>query len=246
MANVGGVAFTPKHASVARNSQFRLRRINSYCEGMQYNCEVGADGEMRVNIGQPPAADADLIVTAVALTANETFSAVLANSEVDAPYGRALVIAASIANTRACTISGWDYLGQPMTEVITFDGSTPVVGKKAFFFVGAVDVGDGTDTSSITVGTTDKFGLPFYTVALIRELIDGANVTSGAVTAGLQGAQTTTSADPRGLYVPVTTPDGAVEFVATVVVASMITEGVGKFNHPVMQGGLHGTRHYAA
>ncbi len=239
------VSFKPKHRSVTRNTQFRLRRVNSYCEGMQYHGDVGADGELRVNLGPLKAAVANHIVESVALSAGSGHDAVIANAEVDAPYGRVLQIVASGANTRTATITGWDCLGQPMTEEITFNGTTPVDGKKAFFFVESVSIASGADTTTITVGTANKLGLPYYTVELVREMIDGEPFNDGSVTKGLQGTQTATTADPRGVYVPVQTMDGSKEFVVTIIVAAMVTDGVGKFAHPVLKGGLHGERHYA-
>jgi hypothetical protein len=60
----------------------------------------------------------------------------------------------------AFTVNGYDYLGQPVAEQFTLNGSTPVVGNKCFksfnyaSFAAAAGV-------TVNIGTGVKLGLPY-------------------------------------------------------------------------------------
>jgi hypothetical protein len=119
------------------------------------------------------------------------------------------------------TVSGYDYYGQPMTEVITSSAavSTAVAGKKAFYQVSSIAAAGATGTA-ITVGTTDVLGIPVRVVdagyivglgwanALARDA--GTFVAADTTTA------TSTTGDVRGTYVPSSASNGVRRLVVTV------------------------------
>ena len=66
---------------------------------------------------------------------------------------RAVSVTQVTAGTaRAFTVSGYDYYGQPMTEVITSVAGSAVNGKKAFYQIASVAVAGGTTTAASTTG----------------------------------------------------------------------------------------------
>ena len=59
------------------------------------------------------------------------------------------------------TVSGYDYYGQTMTQTVTGVSAATVSTSKAFYQVKSVSH-TGTVASTVTVGTGDVFGLPFF------------------------------------------------------------------------------------
>jgi hypothetical protein len=57
--------------------------------------------------------------------------------------------------TSAVTVRGRDYLNQKLSEQLTLNGATPVVGKKAFKVIEKIDFG-------LTAGTTVNVGLRLH------------------------------------------------------------------------------------
>ena len=108
------------------------------------------------------------------------------------------------------TVSGYDYYGQPMTEVITSSAaiSTAVNGKKAFYQISSIATAGATGTT-ITVGTTDILGLPVrvidagYIINASWANTLGANAGT-LVNADMTTPATTTTGDVRGTFLPAT------------------------------------------
>ena len=95
------------------------------------------------------------------------------------------------------TVSGYDYYGQAMSEIITTStsASTAVNGRKAFFQVSSVSmVASG---GSISVDNTKVMGLPAKVTdpayVLTAKFAAGTIDNTGGVTAGLGGGSTTYS-----------------------------------------------------
>jgi hypothetical protein len=199
---------------------------------MLYASDVTQDGIVRVEYGAPPTISTNAIMDVqsinTAVTKGGAVSSTFRPATMMGRYGRNLTIILSGAGTPVVTVYGKDYLGQPMSENITATGAASKAGVKAFYTV-------DTFTSALVASTTLSigfglsFGLPYATLKMNEEWVDDAVPTAGAITL-YTATQTATSADPRGLYTPNAAPNGA-------RVYTIITR--------VLQGNLHGARHYA-
>lgn len=115
-------------------------------------------------------------------------------------------------------ITGLDLYGRVITEAwsVTAGGTSKVfTGRKAFARVTLVTVTAASDASanSNTIGTGVVLGLDVKcsvggTGAGVKELVDGAIVTTGVVVAASAAA----ADDARGTYDPATDPDGAHDY----------------------------------
>jgi len=208
------------------------RRINNYVPAMAYSSDVNWNGLTRVNFGAPAAASATAILSGQSIATATTVD--ISGVTIADKYGRCLVIVASGA-----TIKGWDYLGQPITENFTFNGATPVLGKKAFKTLGSFIINTVTAATTANVGTGLGLGLPYKAIKAEWETANGAIAAAGTLTAPvLTDPATATTGDPRGTYVSTTTPDGT-----TIITAAFdMVNDVNTSNN----GGLHGIRHYAS
>lgn len=125
---------------------------------------------------------------------------------------------------RAFTVSGYDYYGQAMSEVITVAvAGTAVTGKKAFFQISGVTIA-GSATACV-VGTSDVLGLPVrvFNVAYIASVKSNNTLAQDAgtfVAADLSTA-TTTTGDVRGTYTPATASDGTVRTVMGILLPAI-------------------------
>lgn len=180
-------------------------RTNDHVPNMQYACDVRYDGTGEIDIPAPDAADADVIIDGQSIAtagSTTTFNTLYVDTDAQmGKFGRNLTVVADGTATSTVTVTGKDYLGQVVVEEFTLNGTTPVVGKKAFRTVTSVAY-DATASRSIDVGTGALLGLPYKTFKMDNELVDGAVPTAGSVTAGVTVTQTATSGDPRGTYAP--------------------------------------------
>ena len=141
--------------------------------------------------------------------------------QVDLP--RAIKVNCS-TTARAFTVSGYDYYGQAMSEVITVAvAGTAVSGKKAFFQVSSVTIA-GSATVCL-VGTTDILGLPVRVtnVAYVASVKSNNALAQdgGQFTAADTATATTTTGDVRGTYVPATASDGIVRTVMGILLPAI-------------------------
>jgi hypothetical protein len=124
-------------------------------------------------------------------------------------FPRTLDIVSSNAGdtTQTVLITGKDVYGITMSELIAFNGTTRVVGQKAFktitsAFVSAAMAGNA------SIGNKDVFGLPYR--ALFRNYVltawNSVFITTGTFAAGDTTTATTTTDDVRGTFA---TPDAA-------------------------------------
>lgn len=211
------------------------RRINNYVPAMAYSSDVNYNGVTRVNFGAPAVANATAILSAQSIATATTVD--ISATTIPDKYGRILQVVASGASTASLTVKGWDYLGQPISENFTLNGATPVVGKKAFKTLGTLVI-NTTTAATINLGTGTGFGLPYKAIRAEWETADGVVAAAGTLTAGvLTDPQTATTGDPRGTYVPTTTPDST----KIITAAFSFLNDVNTSNN----GGLHGIRHYA-
>ena len=235
--------------SVPKQGTFHPDRINQYVKAMQYASEVAyPSGVYRVDFGMPSVADVDLIVDEVALTSGAAHTGTLlvtdlitnTSSYKGAAFGRNVTITSGAACTRVATITGFDYLGQKITETITFNGAATVSGKKAFARILSVSISSEANTPTVSVGSGDVLGLPYASVRALSEEADGALVSTVGTLVGpvLTDPQTATTGDPRGTFDPQTTIDGSKRITGTFVASSYVNSSG--------NGGLHGIKHYAA
>lgn len=195
-----------------RLPEYNPRNINRYVADAQYDVGVSNAGIVTMQLGTPATADTDGIldgdaITDAALTITaSSFETTYDETDEDvmSRYGRCLTMTGgSVGDDAVITVWGRDYLGQPMSEAFTLNGTSGVVGVKAFKVVDEVTVaaGNANASSSIDLGWNDKLGLPYKATALIEELEDGATASAGTFVAPV-ATQTATSADPRGTYDP--------------------------------------------
>lgn len=217
--------------------------MHYYVPGMQAGADLGQLLRQRVSLGAPAVADADGILAAadIGTTAVDTTtfaSTYAATNAIMGPFGRIVTVVASGTATSAVVVYGRDYLNQKIRENFTLNGATPVTGKKAFKYIDRVTAAV-TASRTINVGFGSGFGLPYKTVAVEREYVDNVVASAGTLTAPIfTDPQTTTTGDPRGTYVPTTTPDSA-----------KVIELDAQFSNYVNasgNGGLHGIKHVAA
>lgn len=221
-----------------QSREFLIEGMNYYVHYMQAGADLGQRLMQRLNLGSPPATDADGILVAESIaTAGETstFAATYDPDEMGI-YGRDVGVVASGAATSDVTIVGRDYLGQPMRETLTLNGATDVFGTKAFKYVDLVEF-EATAATTISVGWGGKLGLPYVSVAVEREYEDNVPAAAGTLQApDFTDPQTATTDDPRGMYTPTGTLDGTAVFEVDIQYSNFVNADG--------EGGLHGIRHF--
>lgn len=133
--------------------------------------------------------------------------------QLDCPRAVSTTTGAGSPTTVNITVSGFDYYGQAMSEVIATGtvASTTVNGKKAFFQISSV-VSSGASVVTVAVGTTDILGAPL-------RITDAGYITragwnnaltedAGTFVAAATLTATTTTGDVRGTYLPSSAADG--------------------------------------
>lgn len=236
-----------------RTGKYRPRRINMYVPSMGYNAGVVHGSPYEVNFGAPAIASTTNIIVALAMGtvagstttfAQDNTDPIVAATSVQFPqgpgFGRCLQVVASGAQTSVLTIKGRDYLGQPMVETFQMNGATPVIGNKAFKWIDLVSwTAYATTDRNLSVGTTDKLGLPYCAQALIAESKDGVAQAAGTlVTPSRVDPATATTTDPRGSYDPTAVLDGTAVLTAVFLLDNKLNSSG--------NGGLHGLPHYYA
>jgi hypothetical protein len=155
---------------------------------------------------------------AVTLTAGTSVKSVVRTDgttvlQLDLP--RAIKVNSS-TTARAFTVSGYDYYGQPMSEVITVvTAATAVTGLKAFFQISSVTISGS--ATAVVVGTSDVLGLPVrvFNVAYIASVKSNNTLAqdAGTFVAADTATATTATGDVRGTYAPATASNGIVRTV---------------------------------
>ena len=146
--------------------------------------------------------------------------------QLDCPRAVSTTTGAGSPTTVNITVSGYDYYGQAMSEVIATGAvaSTTVSGKKAFYQISSV-VSSGASVVTVAVGTTDILGLPL-------RVIDRGYITragwdntlaedAGTMTVAATATATTTTGDVRGTYLPSSAADGVKRLVMGVALPAI-------------------------
>ena len=170
-----------------------------------------------------PAASGSLTLTAGAGVTAVTLTNGSTAYQLDVPRAVS-VTAAALATTRNFTVSGFDYYGQAMSEVIASTAGATVNGKKAFFQITGITVSGATSTA-ITVGTTDIIGCPvrFNNKGYLARVGWDNTLAEDAATVVVADATTatTTTGDVRGTVVPSSACDGAKRLVVAVLLTAI-------------------------
>lgn len=202
-----------------RIASFFPSRLSSRVPNMAYADNVPV---VYANYGAPSAADAALASAGMVLNGQSISSAGSATSFLAtftqsltqmSPYGRCLWFVASGASTANVTVTGKDYLGNRMTDQRALNGTTTVVGSKAFRSVDSIAWEAG-GSVTMNVGVSNSFGVPFMFVSLQLEIKNGlVAANAGAFVAGASAQVAATSQDPRGRYtISTVVPDGTNTF----------------------------------
>ena len=168
---------------------------------------------------------AAVITTATTLTLaagagvkSTTFTSGATGLQLDCPRAVSTTTGAGSPTTVNITVSGYDYYGQAMSEVIATGtvASTTVNGKKAFYQISSV-VSSGASVVTVAVGTTDILGLPMRVIDKAYITRAGWNDTlaedAGTLVTAATLKATTTTGDVRGTYVPSSAPNGILRLV---------------------------------
>jgi hypothetical protein len=135
--------------------------------------------------------------------------------QLDCPRAVATTTGAGTPTSVNITVSGYDYYGQAMSEVIATGtvASTTVNGKKAFYQISGATI-SGALGATIAVGTTDVLGLPVrvFNVSYVASVKSNNTLAqdAGTFVAADTATATTTTGDVRGTYTPATASNGIV------------------------------------
>jgi hypothetical protein len=157
------------------------RTISQFVPSMEFAADV-VDGVHIISLGAPAALDADGIWDGVSATNSATSytsadykttfdgsstSLTSTSGMIDATYGRVLTAVGSAGSDHVLTISGKDYLGQPLEENLTLSGTSPIYGQKAFKFVDGLAIATGAASDTCDIGWSDVLGLPYTATQII-------------------------------------------------------------------------------
>jgi hypothetical protein len=216
--------------------QYHPYGISQRVPSMEYAADVNIGHPYALDFGAPVALDANGVlaafqtVSATASTINTFTSGVGTATAIGfnglVPFdsltvggngwGRCLSCVASGASTRVVTVTGYDYLGSKMVEAMTLNGTTPVLGIKAFAWIESILISAVADTVTVDVGFRDCFGVPYAMEARVVETKNGTVAANAStIVSALANATTSTAttADVRGTILFVTViPDGSNTF----------------------------------
>ena len=234
----GGVGTYTINQSVTASSTTMYAHGNiAFDDPSLMDLGIGPLGRIYVWDVMPQALVANNIATAqttsssITLTAGTSVRTVVNASgasvlQLDCPRAVSIVSGTGTLTNRNVTISGYDYYGQAMSEVIATGTvqSTTVKGKKAFWQISSATI-SGALGATIAIGTTDILGIPVrvFNVAYIASVKSNSTLAqdAGTFVAADTATATTTTGDVRGTYVPATASDGTVRTVMGILLPSI-------------------------
>jgi len=146
--------------------------------------------------------------------------------QLDCPRAVSITIGTGTITDRAVTVTGFDFYGQALSEVIQTGTtqSTTVNGKKAFYQVASVTVAN-TVGGTLAVGTADIFGCPVRVTNLGYVGTLGWNNAlaraAGTFTTADSTTPSTTTGDVRGTYAPANAADGSKRLVSGILLSAL-------------------------
>lgn len=117
---------------------------------------------IHLTAAEAAAADPDGLLDGTALTAAVQTITTFAN---DMPYARNVTVVASAAAETKVTVHGTNIANLPISEELTLNGATPVVGAKAFKTITSAVLPIATGEETIDLGWGDSIALPFLMTA---------------------------------------------------------------------------------
>ena len=190
--------------------------------GRIYVWDVVPQALVANNIATAQTTSASIALTAGTSVKSVTTAGGVTVLQLDCPRAVSIVSGTGTLTNRNVTITGYDYYGQLMSEVIATGTvqSTTVKGKKAFFQIVSASI-SGALGATIAVGTTDILGIPVRVanVAYVASVKSNSTLAqdAGTFVAADTTTATTTTGDVRGTYVPATASDGIVRTVMGVL-----------------------------
>lgn len=202
-------------------------------QGLNSGPDVGAkiNWITNANLQSPATASTTYVVNAQAVAGAGAVTTTTANNTtvtglnggnpvvtLDVPRALQYVSSNSGDTTQTVTVSGYDQYKQAMTEVVTLNGVTAVIGKKAFVYVSTVTASAAL-TGNLSVGTSNVLGLPMavdagdYDAAV--KVISAAQTADAGtlVFADRTTPATTSTGDVRGTYTPAAAPNGTTQYL---------------------------------
>ena len=147
--------------------------------------------------------------------------------QLDCPRAVSVTTGAGSPTSVNITVSGYDYYGQAMSEVIATGAvaSTTTNGLKAFYVITSVAASGGS-VVTVAVGTADVFGCPVRFIDKSYVIRYGwnnatADDTSGTLTVAATATATTSTGDVRGTFAPSTAADGIKRAVVTLALPAI-------------------------
>lgn len=154
---------------------------------------------------------------AVTLTAGTSVKSVVTPNGTVLQLDMPRAVKVNCATTaRAFTVTGYDYYGQPMSEVITVAvAATAVTGLKAFYQISSATIAGS--ATAVVIGTSDVLGLPVRVtnVAYVASVKSNSTLAqdAGTFVAADTATASTSTGDVRGTYTPATASTGLVRTV---------------------------------
>lgn len=178
-----------------------------------------------INLGVPTTTDVDGLRTAVAVggAGAVALSGALVSGGVgtfDVPRCVQVVSSNAGDTSQVITITGKDAYGVTMSQALTLNGTTPVIGTKAFKTVTALSA-SASMAGNLSVGDSNVLGIPVFvpgTGHIFAEILDGVAATAGTKVAGVTTKPSTTTGDVRGTYNPNSAPNGSRSYQLGVMV----------------------------
>jgi len=225
-----------------RHGTFFPDRINQYVKAMRFAADLGDDGLYKLSFGAPAVEDPNGIIAAVTITGGVTILPAsfvgAVEPVVDAPWGRGISFEGSAIGAPVVTITGFDYLGQRITETVTMVSVTETFSLNAYSRIISVAVASGV-TGTIDLGFSNRLGLPYKTMNVEYEIEDGVRANAGTLVVPiLTDPATAATGDPRGTYAPTGTLDGIADF--------QILARADNWINAAGNGGYYGIAHFSA
>jgi hypothetical protein len=146
------------------------------------NADEARLAHITISAEEAVAADPDGLVDGYALGEEASIVTEFLNPM---PYPRNITIVASAAQDGKVTVIGTNIADEAISEEITINGDTPVVGTKAFKTVTSIELPAKDGSETVDIGWGDKLGMPymFNKKTLVMALLDGVIETTAATQA---------------------------------------------------------------
>ena len=179
-----------------------------------------------VAASQTPAAAGNLTLTAGAGVKSVVRTDGVTVLQLDCPRALSVTTGTGTTVSSNFTVSGYDFYGQPMSEVIVSGSvaSTTTNGKKAFYQITTI-AGSAATTSTIVMGTTQLIGLPVRVAdgSYIAHVgwSTGFAIDTGTLAIAATVTATSTTGDVRGTFSPSSAPDGIKRLVLGILLPAI-------------------------